>query len=282
MNIGKKFISVLGGSFGGQLCSLAIVALLLVVVSPARAQGLLWNLPESGTWVRYSGQYRQVTLRPQSEQGDLSLQWQRILEIRSLEREQAEYQGKEQTCVWLEFEVMTGQQVDGQLEVGPGSKRQYKVLVPESVVTGKKSLKADVPLAFIPIVKGYRQFDTGKVEEMKAEVLQVFPIISQVFVSVDAKVNNPEEVSVPAGTFQASRIDSSFVIEDRSSRTTNQTQLWVDEKAPFGPVKWSVRIDREEKNVIDPRDQFKKHAEMVIQMEAVQTGTNATSKLVTP
>jgi len=268
--------------FSNRVFYLAIIAGCLSVAPSVQAQGLLWNLPESGTWVRYSGQYRQVTLRPQSEQGDLSLQWQRMLEVRCLEREQAEFQGKEQTCVWVEFEVVTGQQVDGQLEAGPGSKRQYKVLVPESVITGEKSLEADVPLAFIPIVKGYRQIGGGKVEAMKSQVLQVFPMISQVLIADDAKIAAQEEVTVPAGTFQANRIDSSSTIEDRSSRTSNRTQLWVDEKSPFGPVKWSVRIDREVKNVIDKRDQFKKHAEMTIQMEAVQTGTDATSKVVTP
>ena len=57
----------------------------LTITSNVQAQGLLWNLPESGTWVRYAGEYRQETLRPQSEEGDLTLQWQRELEIRCLE-----------------------------------------------------------------------------------------------------------------------------------------------------------------------------------------------------
>ncbi len=269
-------------AFNRRIVHFVLILSCLSFTTLVQAQGLLWNLPESGTWVRYSGQYRQVTLRPQSEQGDLSLQWQRTLEIRCLQREQAEYRGKEQPCVWIEFEMVTGQQVDGQLEAGPGSKRQYKVLIPESVVTGKKSLDADVSLAFIPIVKGYRQIGSGKVEPMKSQVLQVFPILSQVLIAEEAKIAAQEEVVVPAGTFQADRIESSSAIEDRSSRTSNRTQLWVDDKAPFGPVKWSVRIDREVKNVIDKRDQFKKHAEMTIQMEAVQTGNDATSKVVTP
>ncbi len=278
MNIRNCTVSV----FRVRFFHLALVAGCLIATSSIQAQGLLWNLPESGSWVRYSGQYRQVTLRPQSEQGDLSLQWQRILEIRCLDREQAEFRGKEQPCVWVEFEVVTGQQVDGQLEAGPGSKRQYKVLIPESVIVGEKIFQAEIPQAFIPIVKGYRQIGTGKVEQLKAPVLQVFPVISQVFISDDAKVAAQEEVVVPAGSFQTSRIESTFAIEDPSSRTTNRTQLWVDEKAPFGAVKWSVRIDREEKNVVDKRDQFKKHAEMTIQMEAVQSGTDAISKVVTP
>ncbi|MBL4884450.1 MAG: hypothetical protein JKY95_07935 [Planctomycetaceae bacterium] len=254
----------------------------LTITSNVQAQGLLWNLPESGTWVRYAGEYRQETLRPQSEEGDLTLQWQRELEIRCLERTQAVYQGKEQTCVWLEFEIVTGQQVDGQLEAGPGSKREYKILVPESVVIGEKTLSAKIPQGFIPIVEGYRKIGNGKVEPMQAKVFQVFPVISQVLINEDAKVAAQEDVSVPTGAHQTDRIECTSAIEDASSRTGNVTQLWVSKNAPFGPVKWSVRIDRETKNAVDKRDQFKKHAEITVQMEAVQTGNDAVSKVVVP
>lgn len=265
-----------------QLVHFALLFGCLAVASSANAQGLLWNLPESGTWVRYSGQYRQVTLRPQSEDGDLSLQWQRVLEIRCLNRVQAKYRGKEQPCVWLEFEIVTGQQVDGQLEAGPGAKRQYKILVPESVVLGKETLNADIPQGFIPIVEGYRQMGNGKVEPMPAKVFQIFPVLSQVSINENAKVVAQEEVTVSSGTYQTDRIECSCAIENASSRTSNQTRLWVSEKAPFGPVKWTVRIDREEKNAVDKREQFQKHAEITVQMEAVQTGSDATSKIVTP
>src|SRR6056297_1488371 len=99
-------------TFGKRtFCSLFVLTTCLLLVGPRLvcAQGLVWNLPESGTAVKYAGEYRQVTFRPQSEKGDLSFTWQRTFEIRCLNREMAAYEGKDVSCVWLEYEVATGQ-----------------------------------------------------------------------------------------------------------------------------------------------------------------------------
>ena len=43
--------------------------------SSASAQGLLWKLPEGEkTWCRYEGTYKQTMRRPNSAEGDLTLE----------------------------------------------------------------------------------------------------------------------------------------------------------------------------------------------------------------
>jgi len=263
------FLIVLGGLLGQP--------------TSAQAQPLVWNLPESGTWVRYTGEYRQVTIRPESTEGDLSLQWQRILEIRCLNRETATWNGEETTCVWLEVEQITGQQVDGQLEAGPGGTRLYKILVPESVVIGKEYFNLDVARAYLPIVKGYRRIgDSAEVEELQGEVFQPFPVLTQALINETATIEGQESTQVIAGNFSTDRIQNTDAVEDSDSRTTVTTNLWISDDAPFGLVKWTARIVRERKTLIDSRDDFKKHSEINVEMQAAQTGTDAVSKLNTP
>ncbi|WP_013629750.1 hypothetical protein [Rubinisphaera brasiliensis] len=248
-----------------------------------QAQPLLWNLPESGTWVRYTGEYRQVTVRPESSEGDLSLQWQRVLEIRCLDRETADWKGEQTACVWLEIEQTTGQQVDGQLEAGPGGTRMYKILVPESVVIGKEYFNLDVPRAYLPIVKGWRQIGDGaEVEELQGHVFQPFPLVTQLLINESASISGQESAQVVAGSFQSDKIENTDSFEDSDSRTTVTSNLWISDDVPFGMVKWTSRIVRERKTLIDSRDAFKKHSEINVQMQAAQTGNDAVSKMNTP
>ncbi len=258
------------------------VICLLTTSSLASAQGLVWSLPESGTGVKYTGDYRQTTYRPQSTQGDLSLDWRRTMEIRCLEREMADYQGANVACVWLEYEVVTGQQVDGNLESGPGGTRIYKVLMPESAIKGIEFFQSKVPNAFVPVVKGFQKIGDAEVEEFKHPVLQIFPVLSQVFLNEKLTVTGSESISVTAGQYDAQKIECQSAIEDPQSRTTNTTQVWVSDDIPFGTVQWKVRIDREVKTVADTRDQFRKHSEITIDMQAAQLIEDVTSKISTP
>ena len=252
------------------------------------AQGLVWNLPESGTWARYAGEYRQVTVRPTSTEGDLTLQWQCLLEIRCLERTTAEWKGEQVSCVWLELESQIGQQVDGQLETGPGSVRLYKILVPEQEVIGKAFFDLPIPRAYLPVVQGYRKIGEGDVQPLQGNVFQTFPVLSQVLINEQAKIAGEDTVTVQAGSadapreIAATRIENSTVIQELSSRSTNNTTLWISDEIPFGSVRWIVRTERETKTLVDTRDLFKKHSEFSVEMNLVQTGSDAAAKLNTP
>lgn len=248
-----------------------------------QAQGLIWSLPEPGTWARYAGEYRQVTLRPTSSEGDLSLQWQSLLEIRCLERTTAEWKGTEVPCLWLELESQVGQQVDGQLETGPGSVRIYKILVPEQEVIGLGMFDLPFPRAYLPIVKGYRQVGMGDPEPLVTPVFQSFPVLSHILINETAQLGDTGSTQVSLENqsvqFETRQIECTTALENPSSRSTNNTTLWVSEDAPFGLVRWVVRTERETKTLVDPRDEFTKHADFSVEMSLVQTGDNATSKL---
>ena len=260
------------------LCSAAVALL----PQTSHAQGLIWQIPEPGAWVRYTGEYRQVTAQPQSTEGDVSLQWQRIVELRCLSKTEAEWRGETVPCVWIELESSTGQQVDGQFEAGPGATRIFKLLVPEAAILGKEFFDLEIPQAFLPIIEGYRQIGTGDPEPIAAEAFQSYPLFSQVLVNEQASLAGEESAQAITGNYDADLIENTVAIEDNSARTTNETRLWISPDVPFGPVKWTVRVTRESKTLVDTRDQFQKVSEINIQMQAAQIGTDAVSKLAVP
>ncbi|MCA8988304.1 MAG: hypothetical protein KDA78_11715 [Planctomycetaceae bacterium] len=263
-------------------CTIILTVLTLAQQSNSQAQGLVWSIPEPGTSVKYAGTYSQVTFRPQSSKGDLSLEWRSTLETRCLERVTANYHGEDVPCVWLEFEAVTGQLVDGSLESGPGGQRIYKVLVPESAINGLEFFRSEVPNAYLPVVEGYEKIGDGKVERFKLPVLQVFPLLTQLLINDRLKDEGQENVTVTTGEYPAQKVTCQTGLEDPSTRTTNQSQIWISDQIPFGLVKWQIRIDREVKTPADTRDQFQKSSEISIDMQAVEITSNATSKLSTP
>ena len=69
----------------------SLVLALWLAAPSAHAQGILWKLPEQEkTWCRYEGSYKQTVRRPESAEGDLTLEWVRHLTIKSLNKEDAE------------------------------------------------------------------------------------------------------------------------------------------------------------------------------------------------
>ena len=91
-----------------QLKRLAI-ALSLVVVSwieapLVNAQGLIFHLPEDGKAVEYEGTLTQAT----GPDDQAPLTWTCELSIKSVGREEAEFEGKVQPCRWIEIKTLTG------------------------------------------------------------------------------------------------------------------------------------------------------------------------------
>ena len=50
----------------GTLLAVLVPLALIAGAGRVEAQGLIWSLPEEGTWVRYEGTYKQTELRPNS------------------------------------------------------------------------------------------------------------------------------------------------------------------------------------------------------------------------
>ncbi len=253
----------------------------LMCTASVFGQGLVWSLPEDGSWIRYEGDYRQVVYRPKSNLGDLTLAWRRHLEIRSVGTENAEWNGANVACRWLEFEVITGV-AEGEIKAGPGGHQIYKVLVPESEITGQSRDANQIPVEYLSVVKGYHQIDDAPFREIASGVFQPYPTVSLLRNFKDLSAAGTTSLSVTLGNYQASEYAGELVSEDTDSRSTNKTQVWSSQEVPFGLVKWTVQIDREEKDASDVRDNFKAHSQIRVTMEAHETGTGAQSKIFNP
>jgi hypothetical protein len=267
--------------------AVGVVSIVLCVLAgSASAQGLLWELPEDGTWIRYEGSYEQTELRPDSPDGDLVLEWIQQLEIQSVGVENAEFAGKMQPCRWIEIRAVTGKKSETGVNPGPVGERIVRVLVPESRVIAAQVDDLKVPVSFIPIVKGYRQVGTQPAVPLKAKVLQVYPLLSLVshFRTLETVGEDEEVAGVDLGPIPitANQLKGLRQQEDRSSRSTNEVTLWRSTEVPFGLAKWSVKIVTEVKDSTDPRSEFKPVTEVNVEMKAIDTGTDAQSKLVAP
>lgn len=262
------------------LTALIALSVSLGFQSASYSQGLIWSLPEDGTWVRYEGDYQQLIYRPDSTDGDLKLSWLRHLEIRSVGKVIEKFQEKDTPCRWVEFETTTGKEEAGQVKPGPGGHRIYKVLIPEDSLPMILDSGEQPALEFLPIVRGYRKIGDQEPQKLDSGVLQVYPTIS--LLRHSRSWNSASETTdqdTPAGQFQAVERKSDLTLESPTSRSVNKTQLWTSKTAPFGPVKWTVTIARESKDSNQDREEFKRESEITITMTANETGDRAQSKI---
>lgn len=255
----------------------------------ALAQGLVWNLPEDGAWVRYEGTYQQVIRRPQSTEGDLTLEWRRNLEIKSVGREDAthdlDHDGKEVTeqCRWLEFKVVTGKIVEGIPDAGPGATVIYKVLVPESAIDGTGTDDEGIFKAYVPVVKGFRKLGDEPAQPLTAEVLYLYPNLSLLRHYRELQVAaEGQSVDVPKiGAVSANVLKGGVDMETGTQRSRNEAEFVRSEGMPFGLVSWKATTVTEQKNLTDPRSTFQESLALSEQLQAVDSGTGAESELVT-
>lgn len=261
---------------GGFLCGL---------ISPAavQAQGLIWSLPKNGEWVRYEGTYQQEVKRPTVAEGDLTLEFKRVITLKSVGVEEAEYEGASQPCRWIEIKSETGKASGTGLEVGPGGLRIYKVLVPESAVKGEvfRTVEDDrkIHVSLIPVVKGFRKIGDGEVEPVESGALKIYPLISLLRHYQDFEATNSEEsVQVPAGTFPAVTYQGTMVMETPVERSINTGEVVRSDKIPFGVVKWTAQSVVENKSSTAPRADFSETMTIREVMEAVAVGTDAESE----
>lgn len=258
--------------------------LLMCLVSPAHAQGLIWSLPKDGEWIRYEGTYSEEIKRPDSPAGDLKLEWRRITTIKSVGVEQAEYRGEQQACRWIEIKSETGKAAEAIVETGPGGTRTYKILVPESAIQGKiNEIAADdrpIHIAFIPVVKGYRRIDTKDVEPIEAGVFQIYPVVSLLrHYNEFTETGDAKTLQVPAGSYESTQHDGEMVMETPTERSTNTCELQRSEKAPFGIVSWTAKSVIESKGSTDDRSDFKEALTILETMQAAAVGDGAESEL---
>lgn len=270
---------------------IAGLCLILVAGSPNSvfAQGLIWNAPAEGTEVQYEGDYVQEDERPEEVEKRITLEWRRRLWIRALAKTNAEYKGETVPCQWFEIEVVTASEAggDGRLVPGPGGRRLYKVLVPLERANigpgadGKIVDKQGIPVAYLPVVKGYRRIDEQAVEPITSGVLNTYPMLTLMAHYRDLEKvaeNTDPEVSLQSVN-SATHYHGELVIESPTNRSTNKAEIYANPSVPFGLARWNVEIARETKDGKAPRDQYELASTFRVDMKIVDQSTGAVSKL---
>jgi hypothetical protein len=271
MNRWLTFVIALVVGFGG------------VAAPQAAAQGLIWKLPPDGTWIRYEGTYQQIESRSNTGGTDLTIQWIQHLTIKSIGQQEVEIDGKNVPCRWLEFKAQTGKKSEAGINPGPVGASIYKVLVPENRVIGKLADDETIPVSFLPIVKGYRKDGEKPVEEMTSSVLQIYPKIALIrhYTTLE-KEGDAEALEVGIGSVTAQKWKGKHEAENLENHTVHESELWRSDDVPFGMAQWTVKLTMERKGKNEPRSAFKQESQTVVEMKALETGTDAKSEIETP
>ena len=251
----------------------------LISTTSIQAQGLLWSLPEDGTWVRYEGEYQQIPEDTELKE----VTWIRHLTIKSVGRETVDYQEKSVVARWIELKAITGKAGETGLDPGPVGTVIYKVLMPEETPLGRLEDDNGLPITTIPIVKGYYKIAEGQdPKPLKVKVLQVNPLLTWLrhYRRLSEDASGDQEISVPAGEVTARKYIANFRMEFRSFRTVEKATLWRSGEIPFGLAKWAVDVEFLLKGFTQPRSEFQRQAQVRVNMSAVETGTDAQSELV--
>ena len=265
-----------------RLFTLCSLLLCLLLANPVHAQGLLWSLPEDGTWVRYEGSYTQNVRRPNSTQGDLKLTWTRHLTIKSVGSSEEAYDEQIQPCRWIEIKVVTGRDFEGLVDAGPGGTRIYKLLVPEAAITGQILDDEGILVSHIPVVRGYRKLGDEDPQPITSGVFQIYPIVSflQHYRNLAAETTEAEQLQVTSGFVNAVSWKGQLTMEGRTTRSRNEAEMWRSDDVPFGVAKWIVRDLREEKHPTQSRDLFQETTEVIVEMEAAEIGAGAETEVI--
>ena len=244
------------------------------------AQGLIWELPPDGSWVRFEGTYEKEMPGPDSNDLAVKLKWTRHLIISSVGSEMADFEGEQTACRWLEFKNITGKETESGVAPGVSGPRIYKVLVPEKAISGKIIDQNQIPITFLPIIRGYRKNGDRPVEPLKTKVLRFYPMITMLehYNKWDSE-GEPASIDIPTGAVSAREYKGTFLSESPSARSKNVGTIWRTDEIPFGIAKWTVEVTRETKGGTQARTEFKRTSLVNVVMSAHEIGKNAESEL---
>lgn len=244
------------------------------------AQGLIFSLPEDGSYVEYEGTLTQGV----SEDDENPLTWECELSIKSVGRQEAEYEGELQPCRWIEIRTVTGKAGAAGLDPGPIGSRVYKVLVPESRIIASNVDGAGVPNEMLPIVSGVRRLGEEGIQPIRTPALRFYPTISLITTYPELQTvatNDVPEIKMQRSSLSAVRQRGQVVLESESSRSTNEGEFWVSKEVPFGLARWTVKVTTEQKDATAPRSEFSTTVVKRLDMQLKDFGDDAESELVT-
>ncbi|MEZ6060968.1 MAG: hypothetical protein R3C19_11450 [Planctomycetaceae bacterium] len=260
----------------------AVLGIIVVACESAPAQGLIFNLPQDGIGIEYEGTFVQENFRPDIPDGKEVLSFTRELSIKSVGREDAEFEGTRQPCRWIEIKTVTGTAGAAGIDPGPVGATIYKVLIPESKVIDTAVDADSIPNDQLPIVKGFQRLGENPVKPMTSRALRVYPTMTQLTNYSSPEVVTESEVpQTKAGqSFPSKHLKGELTIESTRMRSTNTGDYWVAADVPFGLVRWEVKVTQEEKESTAPRDQFREVAAVTTVMSVKRILNNAESELV--
>ena len=266
--------------------SLLLTVCLLAAFNTSRAaaQGLLFYLPEDKTGVEYEGTIELTSIRTDIAEGKETITKAREMSIKSVGREDAEFEGVVQPCRWIEIKVVTGTAGETGIETGPVGARIYKVLVPEAKVIAEPTDANGIPNITLPIVRGFRRTGESQVQPMKTNALGIYPTVSQLINYPETEVvaaSETPQTKVANMSFNAKHMRGVYVMESPDSRSTNNGNFWVTQEVPFGLARWEVVVTRESKESTADRDKFQEVENVKTTMSVKRILNSAESELVT-
>lgn len=275
-------VSVHSDGFQNMSVRSLFLAVFLVISAsgPLCAQGLIWELPPDGSWVRFEGTYEKEMPGPEANDLPVKLKWTRHLIISSVGSEMADFEGEQTACRWLEFKTITGKETESGIDPNISGPRLYKVLIPEKVIDGKIVDQNQIPVTFLPIIRGYRKIGDRPVEPLKTKVLRFYPMITMLehYTKWDSE-GEPASIDIPTGAVSAREYKGTFMSESTSTRSKNVGTIWRTDKIPFGIAKWTVEVTHDTKGGTQPRSEFKRTSLVNVAMSAHEVGKNAESEL---
>lgn len=261
-----------------------VAGICCVLGSSAWAQGIVTQLPEDGSWVRFEGTYSQIEFRPETAAGKLEIApWIEHVTIKSVGTEQATYQDEEVPCRWIEVKVERGRERDGKVDTGLTGLEIYKVLIPEKLVIDSHVDAEGVPISFLPIIKGFRKVGKADPKPLTELSLQLYPLGILIGYYRELKIIGEDvDAEVGLGDIRATQVQGQIKIERPNSRTVQESTVWKSPKVAFGVARWSAKLTRETKDDQSPRTDFKPVTEVNVEMQAKEAGQDAKSELNVP
>ena len=261
----------------------ALPGLVLFSAETAWAQALFHSLPQDGTGIEYEGTFTQENVRPNTPDGVEVLTFTRVLSIKSVGRENAEFDGQVQPCRWIEIKTVTGTAGAAGIDPGPVGATIYKVLVPESKVFDAAEDADAIPNDLLPIVRGFQRLGENPVKEITSGAIRVYPTMTLLtnYESTEVVAASETPQTIAGQSFPSRHVKGSLTMESPRSRSTNEGDYWVADNVPFGLVRWEVKVTREEKESTATRDQFRQVATVTSVMSVKRILNNAESELVT-
>lgn len=265
---------------------IAAAVCLIAPLASAQAQGLIWKLPEQdGEWIRYEGTVSQIEARPESAEGNMTIEWVKHVTIKSVGKKDGEYRGETTPCRWIEIKVQTGKTSAAGVNTGSVGERIYKVLVPEKEVVGHWEDSEGLPVSYLPIVEGYRKTNDKDPmpREITSGILQIYPVVAMIRHYKTMKPSDVDEVvRVGQQDVATKTLSGTIELESRRVRVLHETTLYRSDEMPFGLARWTVKMTEENKGEVAQRSEYQFASEVTIDMTAREIGTDARSELVTP